>query len=242
MSSGSSKKSVGLSPIGVLVAWKIQTILGILVSIVVAILVEFGGMSRIWEVHEGSRLQNRTAVEHEMLKSQIGHNGLAIQTVDRVHAFYLGFLDRVLGSTRSEWDSGSRRHAESPESMSLPVNVLSGIRGAVARHSLTTSSFLREISFRVAGMTVGWIVMVFFFAVGLIDGLVRREVRRWSGGRESSWVYNTSSRFLGPVSMIYTVVLVAWPWTLNIAWAIAIFASINGPLLSVASARFKKYL
>lgn len=232
---------MGLNPIGALVAWKFQTILSILFALCIAIIVEFCGMGRLWEEHEGSRLQNRTAEELELLRTYTGQ-GLAVQAVDRVHSFYLEFWDRLFGNTRSGWELRSKRHTEKPESMSISVRLLDDMHRAISHHSSTTARFLREISFRVAGMTVGWIVMAFFFAVGLIDGLVRREVRRWSGGRESSWVYNTSSRLLGPISMIYTVVLIAWPWTLNIAWTIAIFASINGPLLSIASSRFKKYL
>lgn len=198
-------------------------------------------MGRLWEVHDGSRLQNRTAEESELLAVHTC-NGLAVQTVDKVRLLYLELVDFVFGSSRAEWEVRSKRLDESPESMSLPVRFLDNMHRTISRHFHTTASLLRGISFRVAAMTVGWAVMAFFFAIGLTDGLVRREVRRWSGGRESSWVYNTSSRLLGPISIIYTVTLIAWPWTLNIAWTISVFTLINGPVLSIASSRFKKYL
>ncbi len=232
---------MGISPIGALLAWKIQTFLSIVFALCVAIIVEFGGMGRLWEAHDGSRLQNRTAEEYELLAAR-SCNGLAVQTVDKVRLLYLGLVDLVFGSSRAEWEMRSKRPAGSPESMSLPVRFLDDMHRAISRHSHTTASLLREISFRVAAMTVGWAVMAFFFAIGLTDGLVRREIRRWSGGRESSWVYNTSSRLLGPISLVYTVTLIAWPWTLDIAWTISIFALINGLALSIASSRFKKYL
>ena len=198
-------------------------------------------MGRLWDPHEGLRLQNRTAAERELLESQIGE-GPAIRTTELVHHCYLSIIDRTLGRPATQWDSKGGQISESPESMSLPSRVLSDLRLRITQKSQLIRTFLREIAFRVAGMTVGWVVLFFFFAIGLIDGLVRREVRRWSGGRESSWVYNTSSRLLAPISMAYTVAVIVWPWTLNVAWTIAIFAAINGPLLSIASSRFKKYL
>ena len=33
-------------------------------------------------------------------------------------------------------------------------------------------------------------VFVLFTLVALVDGLVRRDLRRWGGGRESSFVYH----------------------------------------------------
>lgn len=198
-------------------------------------------MDRLWEAHDGYRLRNRTAIELELLKSQIGQES-AMKAIVVLHELYLGLLDRALGSLESRWESNEQRLSGSPKSTSLPSRLLKDLHRKFVGHSQMASTVLRETSFRVAGMTVGWMVAAFFFSIGLVDGLVRREVRRWSGGRESSWIYNTSSRLLGPVSMTYTVFLIAWPWTLNIAWTIAIFASLNGLLLSIASSRFKKYL
>ena len=241
MSTGSNRRAVGLNPIGSLVVWKIQTVFTVILAVLAAILLEFGGMGRLWDSHEGLRLQNRTALERDLLESQVD-TGLAIRMTDLIHHFYLVVIDRTLGSTGTRWESSSRQVTEGPKSMALPARVLNDVRHRIAQHTQLIGSFLREISFRVAGMTVGWIVLFFFFAIGLVDGLVRREVRRWSGGRESSWVYNTSSRLLAPTSMAYSIAVIVWPWTLNMAWTIAIFAAINGPLLSIASSRFKKYL
>lgn len=198
-------------------------------------------MNRLWEVHDGLRLQNRTALELEMLQSHIGRE-VTMGAIVRVHGLYLDFLTNALDTLKRGWNSTERRQSERSSSTSIPSRLLKDLNRNIVRHSQMTATILRETSFRIAVMTVGWMVAAFFFAIGLVDGLVRREVRRWSGGRESSWIYNTSSRLLGPVSMFYTVFLIAWPWTLNIAWIIATFASIHGVLLSIASARFKKYL
>lgn len=198
-------------------------------------------MDRLWEVHDGSRLQNRTAIELEVLKSHIGRE-LAMAVIVSLHRFYRDTLERTLGSLESRWESPEQRPVEGPKSTTIPSRLLQDLHLTIERHLQMTVAIVRETSFRVAGMTVGWMAAAFFVSIGLVDGLVRREVRRWSGGRESSWIYNTSSRLLRPVTMTYTVFLIAWPWTLNIAWTIAIFASLNGLLLSIASARFKKYL
>ena len=51
---------------------------------------------------------------------------------------------------------------------------------------------------RMAVLTLAMPVFLLFGLVGVTDGLVQRDLRRWGGGRESSFVYHHAKRFIMP--------------------------------------------
>jgi hypothetical protein len=52
-------------------------------------------------------------------------------------------------------------------------------------------------SVRLAILTLTTPVFVPFTLVALVDGFVQRDLRRWGGGRESSFVYHWAKQALG---------------------------------------------
>ena len=57
---------------------------------------------------------------------------------------------------------------------------------------------------RLAILTLATPVFGLFAAVALVDGLVRRDPRRWVGGRQSSFVYHYAKKAALPL------VIIAW--------------------------------
>ncbi len=79
--------------------------------------------------------------------------------------------------------------------------------------------------------------------LGAVDGLVRRDLRRWGGGRESSFIYHHAKR--------YTVwsltggfgLYLAWPFGgFNPAYMVLVFTVLVAATLSTTLAAFKKYV
>ncbi len=78
--------------------------------------------------------------------------------------------------------------------------------------------------------------------VGLVDGLVRRDLRRFSAGRESGFVYHRARASLMPLAVL--------PWVSNLALPISVHpllvlvpcALLLGLAMSIAAGSFKKYL
>lgn len=79
--------------------------------------------------------------------------------------------------------------------------------------------------------------------LGAVDGLVRRDLRRWGGGRESSFIYHHAKR--------YTVwsltggfgLYLAWPFGgFNPALMVLVFTVLVAATLSTTLAAFKKYV
>ena len=79
--------------------------------------------------------------------------------------------------------------------------------------------------------------------LGAVDGLVRRDLRRWGGGRESSLVYHRAKRFaLWSLTGGFGLYL-SWPFGgFNPAYMVLIFTALVAISLSTTLATFKKYL
>lgn len=84
---------------------------------------------------------------------------------------------------------------------------------------------------------------VLAFLIGLVDGLGRRDIRKWCGGRESSFVYHHAKRLLWPAFTFGFFVYLTWPTGgFNPAWAVLPFCAASACTVSVMAATFKKYL
>lgn len=204
------------------------------------IAIEFAGMGHLWEPHDGSRLRERAAIEYKALKAQAGSRSMVL--FDHLQSVYLGWVDAATGpfATRTLAEHrGSSDQAKNPSPLAKSIEELALM---LDHYGSIAVEFVRAAAFRFAALSIGIAVAAVLGAVGFTDGLVRRDIRRWSGGRESSRIYNAVRRLIGPVLLAYSLVFIVWPWPLNIGWTIACCASICGMLLSVASSRFKKYL
>ena len=80
-----------------------------------------------------------------------------------------------------------------------------------------------------------------FGAIGLVDGLVERDLRRWGGGRESSVVYNLARKSVFRLFIFACVVYLSFPITIAPSWIIIPFAITFGLSLRITFERFKKY-
>ena len=81
------------------------------------------------------------------------------------------------------------------------------------------------------------------FLLGLVDGLGRRDIRKWCGGRESSFVYHHAKRLLWPAFTFGFFVYLTWPTGgFNPAWAVLPFCAASACTIGLMAATFKKYL
>lgn len=81
-----------------------------------------------------------------------------------------------------------------------------------------------------------------FLMIGLIDGLVQRDLRRFGGGRESSFAYHHLKKWLVPLVGFPVVIYLISPWPLHPTGVFIPPALLSGGLVSMIAYRFKKYL
>ena len=124
-----------------------------------------------------------------------------------------------------------------------------GIEPALHRVSLPVSEFLlsamqitQVFAVRLAVLTLATPVFGLFTLVALVDGLVRRDLRRWGGGRESSFVYHYAKKAPIPLIIMAWVLYLALPFSLHPSLIILPFALAFAFAVKITASTFKKYL
>jgi len=95
---------------------------------------------------------------------------------------------------------------------------------------------------RMAVLTLAMPVFLLFGLVGVTDGLVQRDLRRWGGGRESSFVYHHAKRFILPAVLGTWFVYLSMPISVHPNYVILPFAALFAMAVAITSSSFKKYL
>jgi integrating conjugative element membrane protein (TIGR03747 family) len=85
-------------------------------------------------------------------------------------------------------------------------------------------------------------LFVLAFIVGGTDGLVRRDLRRFGAGRESSVIYHRAKQMVVPLIIAPWVVYLAWPVSVHPSLILIPCAVALGLAVLVTAATFKKYL
>jgi integrating conjugative element membrane protein (TIGR03747 family) len=78
--------------------------------------------------------------------------------------------------------------------------------------------------------------------VGLIDGLVRRDVRKFGAGRESGFVYHRAKASLLPLAILPWVIYLAMPVSVHPLLILLPGAALLGLAVALTASSFKKYL
>ena len=89
---------------------------------------------------------------------------------------------------------------------------------------------------------IGILYLVTAAFVGLIDGLVRRDVRRFGAGRESGFVYHRAKASLMPLAVLPWVTYLALPISVHPLVILLPSAALLGLAVSLTAGSFKKYL
>lgn len=78
--------------------------------------------------------------------------------------------------------------------------------------------------------------------VGLIDGLVKRDLRRFGVGRESAFKYHHAKRAVVPVMFIAWIIYLSIPFSIHPNLILIPAALLFGLTISLTASNFKKYL
>ncbi|MNP63404.1 hypothetical protein D3C76_1587970 [compost metagenome] len=95
---------------------------------------------------------------------------------------------------------------------------------------------------RLAVLTLATPLFLLAVITGAVDGLMRRDLRKFGAGRESSFVYHRAKRTLLPLIVSPWVIYLSLPCSLNPNWVLLPCATLLGCMVALTSATFKKYL
>ena len=211
----------------------------LLVSLLVSIAIEWIGMHAWWPELGVEHSHRMVLAESAFLDRNISSSWVRSQPA--------AAISRLIARTKSslsesqivthviEWSGTVTSHIRS----SAAWRGLKSMLGPYARAARNISE-LYAIRLTVLGLAAPLFVLLGW--VGLVDGLVQRDLRRWGGGRESSYVYHYAKRsnivFVALAGFIY----LAMPFTIHPAIVLVPFAIACAGSIGLTASRFKKYL
>jgi len=120
--------------------------------------------------------------------------------------------------------------------------ILRGAYARVADYVIAAMTITQVFAVRLAVLTLAIPVFVLFGIVALVDGLVQRDLRRWCGGRESSFVYHHAKTAILPALLLAWVIYLGMPTSIHPNFVILPFSVLFATAVAIAARSFKKYL
>ena len=112
----------------------------------------------------------------------------------------------------------------------------------IAEFVIAMMQVTQVFAVRLAILTLAMPIFLLFSLVALVDGLVQRDLRRWGGGRESSFVYHYAKKAALPLVVLTWVIYLALPFSLHPTFVVLPFAALFALTVAVTASTFKKYL
>ncbi|MGH8651420.1 MAG: TIGR03747 family integrating conjugative element membrane protein [Gammaproteobacteria bacterium] len=113
---------------------------------------------------------------------------------------------------------------------------------SVSTYLIAAITITQVYALRLAVLLLAMPVFVLAGLVGLTDGLIERDRRRFGGARETGFVYHHAKRLVAPSVGTAWVLYLAWPASIHPNRIILPAAGLFGLALAVFAATFKKHI
>lgn len=209
-------------------------------SLVLAILLEWIGMLFIWSDQGSHHAERMLSHEFDQLSSEFRRSIVmeapaqtARRLIESTHEHV------VVQSGLREWIELSRGGTE--ESRAGFRRLLKMAYGAVEPYAIAAG--YTALTFLVRLVVLCLTLPLFLSAafVGLVDGLVRRDLRRFGAGRESSFLYHRARALILPIALLPWIIYLAVPVSVDPMWILMPAVTLLSIAISVAATSFKKY-
>lgn len=215
-------------------------ILGLLlVSLLCSLLMEYAGMLWFWPEQGWRHSQAMLHAELGWLGEQFQRSLLMENPAARSRTA-LDWLHTALFERSGLLDYAQQARAQGGNG---------GLAGLLAQLYLLLEDFILASLFVTLTCTVRIILLTLalpLFALamltGLVDGLVRRDLRKFGAGRESSFIYHRAKRLILPTLSAPWLLYLALPVSLHPMWVLLPSAASLGVAVAITAGTFKKYL
>jgi integrating conjugative element membrane protein (TIGR03747 family) len=218
-----------------------QGVKWLLLSLVFSILIEWAGMVLWWPDQGLDHSRNMLAAEIGYLRADFDRSLVssdpALFTKTVADKAYYVLFEVTRFADFVAWAGAAPRAGDSAFRARVHAHF-----SPVAEYVLAAMQVTQVFSVRLAILALAMPVFLLFSLVALVDGLVKRDLRRWGGGRESSFVYHWSKRSALPLLVLTWVIYLALPFSLHPSFVVLPFTTLFALSVAVTSSTFKKYL
>ncbi|RJG38974.1 TIGR03747 family integrating conjugative element membrane protein [Motilimonas pumila] len=211
----------------------------LIASIFFSILIEWLGIMFIWEAQGSQHAYNMMINEYRYLNDDFKTGGryspfeFAKLSLSLLHEYGVNHKDIMRIET---WV-----RSQEPSSSALTQQLKLGLQACleyIKAAFYTLQTFLMRFSLLLFSLPA----VLLFSLVGIVDGLVRRDIRKWSGGRESGLLYHTSKKLILPSVALSWVVYLSLPFSIHPNFIVIPGAIATAMLFATSAGAFKKYL
>jgi len=229
------------SVVGSLLTFLAKAVQWLLLALVCAVLLEWVGMIWWWPAECVQHSQRTLEVERVHLGTAFPRHLVSTSPVQFANnvgrrlshvCFTLTRLDQVI-----EWATTPPAADEA-----RPKKAIRQVVYGISRYLIAAEQILQIFGIRLAILVLATPVFGLCGLVAIVDGLVRRDLRRWGGGRESGFVYHWAKRVGLPLALGLCVIYLVAPFSIYPPVAIFPFTVLLGLTISAVCASFKKYL
>lgn len=238
----------GHGPLGIAVSLAFGLVLTTAFSWFLSIVIELVGMHTLWK--DKGALHARDLVQEDLRyiaeaphslivadtvrfsRELIAHVAMPFERLDVV-----GSHERTGAALQRPATRAARPGSATLERISATLARMWSTLGVVAMYTA------QDTALRLAIVVFALPAFVLACLLGAVDGMVRRDLRKWGGGRESSFVYHHAKAMtylaLGGGFSLY----LAWPGGgFNPAYMVLAGTALVAWSLSLTLSSFKKYL
>jgi len=212
-----------------------------LATLLFAVVIEWVGMAFFWQAQGSNHSAGMLEQELSYLNSDFKRSALVAEPIEfarRCSANFYYYLFQKTGIEQAlKWLA-----SPAPQQHPQLHNWVRYAYHVSADYSLAAITMTSVFAVRLAVLVLSAPAFVLLALVGIIDGLVQRDIRRWSGGRESAFVYHWAKKFILPSLTLPWVVYLAMPVSIHPNLIVLPFAVLLAVVVRVMTATFKKYL
>jgi integrating conjugative element membrane protein (TIGR03747 family) len=240
--SAPASKPAARGPVGLLLATALGLVFATLLSWMFGVVIEIVGLYFLWPEqgvkHSAAQVQEEidyiTAYPRCLMARDTVQFATSMANTVTQSAIALGVLRFI--------QSNSAPVAVN-EGVSRVKRSLQGLLREVARYALIAIYVAQDIAVRLSVVFFALPLFVLLCLLAVVDGLVRRDVRRWSAGRESSFIYHHAKTLHRWVLSSGFAIYLAWPFGgVNPVVAVTALCVLAALTMSITVSSFKKYL
>ena len=214
-------------------------------SLFLSILIECVGMHLFWPEQGWRHAQDMLNYEVEQLPQNFTRSML-VQEPGRTAQQIVGIAYDLLfvrsGLVESIEDATRRARGERVQAVPDFRYYLSQIYSVLENYLLAGAYTVLVFLVRLLVLCLSLPLFAMATLVGLVDGLVQRDIRRFEAGRESGFIYHRARACLMPIAILPWVIYLALPVSVTPVLILLPAAVVLALVVSLTAASFKKHL
>lgn len=220
------------STLGKYISRLITVIVWLLFALLMSIISEWIGMNFYWQ-EEGVRHSQQMVNEELKYLNEDFRKSLVVRKPVEYAKSFAGATNKYLFEKTGIMDYIIKTFKNTVAGDSARI---------VADHLLAAIYITQVFAIRLAILTLALPAFFIFATVAAVEGLVQRDIRKWSVGREHAGLYHHTKRFIPMFLIAPWVIYLAVPFSVHPNFIILPFAILFGMGIFMVTYLFKKHI